>query len=1281
VAKRRRVTSLGHRPKATKVVSEDRYGRSVKPTVGKALRKRLSTQLSKWSVRLVGDATTSTSSLRALTPGFDPEEHSSYVVHLQSAIEDPHLRNIALTGGYGTGKSSILSRFVQIQQQKSPRSVVELSLATIGINSASQFPDLGDSSEQNRSKLEQSESGLSKTNRIERELVKQLLYSSPPKKGSRFQRIKPLDWPTAIWRSILVFGMTLATLLLFDKVPARFPGLPDGASWAWHLLALIALLAGLVSISAWLQRALNGRFSIQNVSVGSATVSLGENSASYFDKYLDEIIHFFTQSEVRVVVLEDIDRFNDPFIFEELRELNSLVNRDTALSQDPVRFVYALKDSIFEQLLRGDQPNPLTAGLDWTAEGEALSGIRTKFFDLVIPVVPFITPRTARDHLRELLNTPTGRGISDSLVSLVARRLPDMRLLKNICNEYQVFAEHLLLAEPDDTLTPLEPDKLFAMLVFKNTCLEEFEKITRGTSVLDRIYTQSRVVVRRNLEHNENLIRQKRQALRNTVNPAEAEHMGNRLTWFINQLVEFNQLNFGRATRLNVGAEEFELDAICSQDFWVAVAESRSVTVQTQRNNGFALAEKQLQELLSNELSTDVWRRANASTLESELSQLAEANTRLRSCDFAELSADLVPLNPENPKGSSFKSDLEEQLGSGLALELVQAGYIDQNFVLYAGQYYGEFLSKSVMNFIVRHVQPNSADFDYPLRAEEVISLLSEQGTAFLGEQASFNKDLLDHLFDTGDKRTSQLLAGATLKGNVEGLKFLELYIQESRHRNDLASTLSRTWPGTFNLLLMQADLADVDRLSTIDAALREVDDQVDYTALEELRDFVHEHAAELTSLTEQSPADHTTELAIVLTQAGCIIDDLDVLSETLREAVVARNAYAISPHNLRVALDGSSSLALDIMRSLNETVFERCIASPDEFLDAISVDQTPQFTVASHTEFAVILNAATGWDEVQVSKLVSGSNPNCVVVNLKDAAIESWPALASNNRFPPTLTNVMAYIEEFSGEIDEDLAVLLAASPSIETSDDFQVEDVRTVATAVLNAAEFLTADQRVMLAKSLPLTEHLPASRIPSEAGELFGLLLKQDLVADAEETFVQFVEEDWTTYEHGIVISKEFEGFVSPSTLPERHVEPFLTSNLLDSQLQLSVLRRFAEFAPNADAPTLKAAARFAIKETEEMPAEFLQLLAAKTKDSTLAIPLLNLALGISAPELREILAQLGDEYSGFSNGPGTKISLPDDSAHRSLIERLRNAGLAGSPAPTKIRRPGRMNVTLR
>ena len=53
------------------------------------------------------------SELIVLSPHYDEEHHGLYVRKLEQAVRNPKVRNIALTGGYGTGKSSVIQGLVE----------------------------------------------------------------------------------------------------------------------------------------------------------------------------------------------------------------------------------------------------------------------------------------------------------------------------------------------------------------------------------------------------------------------------------------------------------------------------------------------------------------------------------------------------------------------------------------------------------------------------------------------------------------------------------------------------------------------------------------------------------------------------------------------------------------------------------------------------------------------------------------------------------------------------------------------------------------------------------------------------------------------------------------------------------------------------------------------------------------------------------------------------------------------------------------------------------------
>ena len=115
------------------------------------------------------------SELIVLSPHYDEEHHGLYVRKLEQAVRNPKVRNIALTGGYGTGKSSVIQGLIErIHSSKELEKThpIVISLPTIQV-------------------ADESDSKDNHTDWIQREIVKQLLYRSNPRKmrSSQYRRI------------------------------------------------------------------------------------------------------------------------------------------------------------------------------------------------------------------------------------------------------------------------------------------------------------------------------------------------------------------------------------------------------------------------------------------------------------------------------------------------------------------------------------------------------------------------------------------------------------------------------------------------------------------------------------------------------------------------------------------------------------------------------------------------------------------------------------------------------------------------------------------------------------------------------------------------------------------------------------------------------------------------------------------------------------------------------------------------------------------------------------
>ncbi len=187
------------------------------------------------------------------------------------------------------------------------------------------------------------------TKSIQREIVEKLLYEVPAKMpGSRFERIERFRWKRELGVATLT-GLLVAVVFLLTgwstQIATVFRPLLDAGLWI-HLIVLLVGTGTMFGIR-WLAY---GRIHIKQFSAGAATVTLDDKSVSYFDQYLDEIVHFFEVSKKQdAVIFEDIDRFNNSHIFYTLRSLDTLLNGAPQIKKK-IRFIYAIKDSIFDKI-------------------------------------------------------------------------------------------------------------------------------------------------------------------------------------------------------------------------------------------------------------------------------------------------------------------------------------------------------------------------------------------------------------------------------------------------------------------------------------------------------------------------------------------------------------------------------------------------------------------------------------------------------------------------------------------------------------------------------------------------------------------------------------------------------------------------------------------------------------------------------------------------------------------------------------------------------------------
>jgi len=1190
--------------------------------------------------------------LKSLSPSFDPGQHRTYLQRLEEAVKDPRNRNIALTGRYGAGKSSVLDEFLA----RHPESTLRLAISSLAP---------GKDSEEGRGGRDGGE-GESTTNQIQKDIVKQLLYGASEKvgKNSRFRKIAVLSTRKATAQSAAFVVCLGGLLYLFGWLPPiKWTG-DNHDTWvravSWTLVATLA--TGVATVVRVLTA---GRFRVSEVSAGGAALTLDESPDSYFDKFLDEIVYYFGRESKDIVIFEDLDRFEDPGIFEALRELNLLLNetperrrrrdgnrfgralrswlsrkpqgwRSKAAAKlpdrlaawlfgtgAPLRFVYALRDSVFEKLDAATASAALEPGrpID-AAAAETLRANRTKFFDIVISIVPFISHRTARDLLLRELQDRGIVGIEPRLVNTVAKHCPDMRLLRNMCNEYLLFVERLLEPTlPAKSAPGMDASHLFALVAYKNFHLEDFENISRRSSHLDDLYELHQRLIRDTIAQR---AEQKRTLLaapaRAKTHTAVATRLGTRLAAYaelVRRASHYGQYPAG----FRIGSKDFDASAVTGYAFWVAVAKNKGFNIMA-GNTGTVikgLDEAELGVFFPEALDADRWRAYDESVALATLADIETDIEDLRGAGFEELAkmprSTLDPEPERDPASDgaaaqpqTFAQLLETTLKSDLARDLVRRGYIDRNFSLYAAQFYGSFTGLDVANCMVRHVQTNTMAIDYDLSREGAVANLLEEaqnaGEELAETVAAFNIDIVNHLLADAhaqrdaDTVVNNLVAGW---GSEDVRTFLAAYFTtEKAEREKLAGRLARhRCREVFAYLASDDDVPANARAALFSAAACEFDPGESYDLDDDVRAFITEHYSTMPAFTRnhpdepaEQPAERVPErLNELLARARVVIPELRVLGARLRKLVVHANRYELAADNLRSALGVTGSVSLDTVQN-DETVYAYCLDEPVTYLAAVEQDTQTSHTVNTPQSLVKLLNdVATRWDEDAdaqpaadiLYELLDHASSDARLSSLREVPESTWTAVAAADLFRASLANVEDY-RNHVGAVNDHLAAILERAGTVHveascdvTDSDGDEYDRQQAAVAILNAMQLDTA-VRVKLAASVGAPTPLPLDDITAEPDDLFARLLAHGMVDDDLPTFMHFREGGWAALGPAIQASTGIETFLKPEVLLGMVAE-LLANSTTARKVGRMVAVNVEEYVPDDDWAELKAVVRYA------------------------------------------------------------------------------------------------------
>ncbi|WP_105202734.1 DNA-binding protein [Streptococcus suis] len=731
-----------------------------------------------------------------LTPLNDVDIDASHEAAMNYALEDKGIKNVAISGNYGSGKSSFIETYKSKNGSFKP---LHISLA--------HFSSLNHLENGSNAQLEifqgqiENSDSLEQINIIEGKIINQLLHQIDSKyipmtifkskKNPLFSEILKLSTAFLLFLLPIMFLWNYTQLAIL--VREGFPNFPHLGSII-RLLAYLILTCNMIYAVYKLSELQLKRRLIKNLSFRGANISgdievFQSEEDSYFDKYLDDVLYLFDNCQSDVIIFEDIDRFETNLIFEKLREINTLVNNKRKDGKK-LLFIYLIKDDMFT------------------------SQDRTKFFDFIIPIIPVITSSNSGEKLGEILtNLGESHSVSKTLLKQVAIYIDDMRLAYNICNEFVLYKNNLFSQkENDNNKLNLSSDKIFAIIVYKNIFPKDFSLLQKDSGFVHQLFSKIDNLRQRNLDKKSAEI----EKIEEKIISSEQEFSRNKLELYSTYL----KVPEGRvAIRVNGKTEsQFpnRLDfirEILSED---AEIESVKADYYSQLNG----RKEELEDIFPmNDISFQ--ERLSALDNQNHLNELNSNLEKLRE-EYGNIKSEKLSVLINR---HFFDTIMEEysylkKEKNSLIMHLLRNGYIDESFPDYITYFYPNSLKKQDKEFLNAVQGEIELDWDYSLiEVAEVNERLDDSDFTRI---YALNFDLFEYLLQRESKKRLESYLSET------NVKFVNKFLQQNSRplaaKISVLLYLTDLNQETLKLLLTSDDILEKEKIQIIVLLLSFID-------------------------------------------------------------------------------------------------------------------------------------------------------------------------------------------------------------------------------------------------------------------------------------------------------------------------------------------------------------------------------------------------------------------------------------------------------------------------
>lgn len=675
-----------------------------------------------------------------LTP-IDNMDLDVYEEAIDYAFYNSDIKNVAISGAYSAGKSSVLASY---KKKHSDLHFLHISLAHF------KSPDKED------------ETGV-KESVLEGKILNQLIHQIPSEKipQTNFRVKKKVSDKSVIKLTIeaVLFFIVFIHFACFDLWKSYVNTLPN--NWFKSILTLsthqyalmvdgILMVTQLLFIVYGVVRVQKNKNIFRKLNLQGNEIEIFEESDdSYFDKYLNEVLYLFENADADVIVFEDMDRFNANKIFERLREINTLANIQLKKEEKKVlRFFYLLRDDIF------------------------VSKDRTKFFDYIVPVVPVVDSSNSYDQfITHFKKDRIFEKFDESFLQGLSLYIDDMRLLKNIYNEFVIYFNRLNIIE-------LDCNKMLAIIAYKNLFPRDFADLQLNQGFVYTLFSKKDNIIEAEITEMRKAIDERKQR----ISSSKKEH-----------LVSLRELNAVFADKYLKGYSLAHRDDKDLSDF-----------VMRYLSGNYKSEYMSRKQILDDKLNGD---RLHQEILNLEQNVIEIKNKQLHQIITRDNIDIIFTITSTNEIG--YVTDFNEIKSSeyfDLLKYLIRNGYIDETYADYMTYFYENSLSRVDKTFLRSITDRKSKEYTYQLKNPTLV--VSRLRLIDFDQEEILNFDLLTYLLQS-QSHIKYLERFFGQLRETRNFKFIGAYLDVTTEISAYIKHLNIIWPEVFNTVLEEKSFSE----------------------------------------------------------------------------------------------------------------------------------------------------------------------------------------------------------------------------------------------------------------------------------------------------------------------------------------------------------------------------------------------------------------------------------------------------------------------------------------